>query len=76
MPKIFVDVVVKYTKEGSKIPLAVIWENGKNYSVDKVFDITRAASLKAGGQGMRYRCRISGKETCLWLEDDKWFMEA
>lgn len=76
MKKVFVEVLVKYTAEGSKIPLSVIWENGRKYSIDRVLEIKQAASLKVGGQGMRYKCRIGGKETCLWLEDGKWFVEA
>lgn len=76
MRKVFVDVVVKYTKDGQKIPLALIWEDGRKYDIDRVTDIRRAASLKAGGQGLRYKCRISGRETYLWLEDDRWFMEG
>ena len=76
MKKVFIDVIIKHTKEGSKIPLCVIWENGRNYSIDKVMDITKAASLKVGGQGLRYKCRIHGTETFLWLEEGKWFVEA
>lgn len=76
MKKVFVDVLVKFTKDGRKLPLTVIWEDGKQYAIDKVIDMRRAASLKAGGQGMRYLCRIQGHETFLWLEDDKWFVEA
>lgn len=74
--KVFVDVIVKYTKDGVKLPLSVIWEDGRRFDVDKVLDIRRAASLKAGGQGTRYKCHISGRQTFLWLEDDKWFVEA
>ena len=76
MKKVFVDVVVKHKKDGQKFPLTVIWENGMKYSVDRVLDIRRAASLKVGGQGWRYKCRIHGKETFLWLEDGRWFVEA
>ncbi|HHV59290.1 MAG TPA: hypothetical protein GXX49_03155 [Clostridiaceae bacterium] len=76
MRKVFVDVIVQYTKEGQKVPLAVIWEDGRRYEIDKVTDVRRAASLKVGGQGLRYKCRISGNETFLWLEEGKWFVEA
>ena len=34
------------------------------------------ASLKAGGAGIRYTCRIDGKLTHLFLEGDRWFVEA
>lgn len=76
MSKIFVEVIAKFTKDGGKIPLTVVWEDGRRFDIDRVTDIRRAASLKAGGQGIRYRCRIKGKETYLWLEDDTWFVEG
>jgi len=54
MEKVYVDVIVKYTKEGQKLPLTVIWKDGRRFEVDRVLDISRAASLKVGGQGFRY----------------------
>ncbi len=39
-------------------------------------DIRRAASLKAGGMGMRYTCRICGKVVNLFNDENRWFMEA
>lgn len=76
MSKVFVEVLVKYTKDGQKVPVTVTWEDGRTYAIDKVTDVRRAASLKAGGQGWRYLCRIRGRETFLWLEEDKWFVEG
>lgn len=76
MGKVFVEVIAKFTKDGRKIPLTITWEDGRRFDIDKVTDTRRAASLKAGGQGMRYRCRINGRETYLWLEEDKWFVEG
>ena len=76
MGKVFVEVIAKFTKDGNKIPLTVTWEDGRRYDIDRVTDKRRAASLKAGGQGIRYRCSINGRETYLWLEDDKWFVEG
>lgn len=38
-----------------------IWNDGKKYEVDKILDKRKATSLKAGGQGIRYKCRIQGK---------------
>ena len=43
---------------------------------DRILDIRRAASLKAGGTGIRYTCRIRGREKYLWLEETRWFIEA
>ncbi|MDF2566440.1 MAG: hypothetical protein K0Q53_2844, partial [Massilibacillus sp.] len=48
---------------------------GRKYSVDKVLDVRMAASLKMGGQGMRYKCRIHGKEVFLFCDTGQWFIE-
>lgn len=76
MKKEFVDVIVQYTKEGQRLPLTIVWTDGIKYNIDKVTDIRQAPSLKAGGQGIRYTCKIKGQQTYLWLEDGKWFVEA
>ncbi|MGE5612998.1 MAG: hypothetical protein ACM3XR_01180 [Bacillota bacterium] len=76
MAKVYVEVIAKFTRDGNKIPLSIKWKDGRSFEIDKVTDIRRAASLKAGGHGIRYRCRICGKETYLWLEDDKWFVDS
>jgi hypothetical protein len=76
MGKVFVEVIAKFDEAGRTIPLTITWKDGRNFTIDRVTDIRRAASLKAGGQGMRYRCRINGKETYLWREEDKWFVEG
>lgn len=76
MHKEFVEVIVKYTRQGRQMPLSILWNDGRTFNIDRVLDVRAAPSLKAGGQGMRYTCRINGKQTFLWLEEDKWFVEA
>jgi len=77
MRKVFVDVTAMFRKDGSLVPLYFIWEDGVRYEIDKVIDSRKAASLKVGGQGIRYRCRVLGKEIHLYLEDgNRWFIEA
>ncbi len=74
--KVYVDVLIKQDKEGKITPLAVTWEDGEIYEIDKVTGVCRAASLKAGGAGTRYTCQIQSKETFLFFENDKWFVES
>ena len=76
MRKVYVDVKAKFSSQGELVPLSFTWENGKEYFIDKVFECKQAASLKAGGQGMRYRCRVMGKEVLMFFEDSRWFMEG
>lgn len=76
MRKVYVDMTVNYTKEGEILPLSFVWEDGTRYPIDRVFGNQRAASLKVGGQGIRYECRIMGKEVYVFLEDGRWFIEG
>lgn len=73
--KIYVDVIVLNTKEGQVKPLAIVWMNGVKYAIDKVTQITKAASTIAGGSGLRYTCKIQGQLRYLFLEEDRWFIE-
>ena len=74
--KIYVDVNATFTKDGMLLPKSFVWEDGVEYEISKVKDIRRAASLKAGGAGMRYTCVVDGKEVYLFYEDNNmWFME-
>ena len=68
--KIYVDVNATFTKDGMLLPKSFVWEDGVEYEISKVKDIRRAASLKAGGAGMRYTCVVDGKEVYLFYEDN------
>lgn len=74
--KVYVEVVVEFNIDGKMIPKSLRWDNGAIYEIDKILDERRAASLKAGGQGIRYLCRIHGKERYLFYEKPKWFVEV
>lgn len=75
MSKIFIEVIVHYTKDGSKIPLSIIWDDGRKFDIDKISDTRQAVSLKVGGKGIRYLCHIRNKKVYLFLDNDKWFIE-
>ena len=73
--KHYVEVVTRTSVEGKVIPLSVVWDDGRNFTVDRIVDIRRAASLKVGGSGIRYICEICGTRTYLFYEDPLWFVE-
>lgn len=76
MNKIYVDVMAEFSREGSLMPREIIWEDGRRFEVDRIVDVRRAASLKAGGVGMRYLCMICGNPRYLYYEDNNmWFVE-
>ena len=75
--KVYVEVTAKFSKDGRLLPLSVRWQDGLVYEIQRITDIRRAASLKAGGAGMRYTCIIDGKESHLFYEDNNmWFVEG
>ena len=73
--KVYIKVEAQFSPDGRLIPVAFWWENGRRYCIDRVTDVCRAASLKAGGTGMRYNCTVLGRQVYLFFEEDRWFME-
>ena len=74
--KKYVEVTAKFDVDGTVVPLEIQWEDSTKFEIDRILDIRRAASLKAGGAGIRYICRIRGRVKYLWLEESRWFVEA
>jgi hypothetical protein len=73
--KVFVEITAKHDVHGNIRPLIVKWEDGRVFEVDRLLDVRQAASLKAGGAGMRYTCRICNKQVYLFDDEGKWFVE-
>jgi len=74
--KKYIDMVVRYYTDGTITPLAIWWDDGVIFQIDKIIDVRPCASLKAGGAGIRYTCMIQGHEKYIWLEENRWFVEA
>ena len=74
--KVYVSVTAVFTKEGKLVPKSFVWKNGHVYEIQKVTDVRRAASLKAGGAGLRYTCIVDGRASHLFYEENNlWFVE-
>ena len=73
--KVYVAVNVRFDPDGSLYPQSFVWEDETEYTIDRVLDVRPAASRKAGGAGIRYTCMVMGKQTSLYREEDRWFME-
>lgn len=69
-------------EDGSVTPVSFVRESGAEYHIDKVLDVRRAASLRAGGAGQRYTVRFFVPEaeksmTIYLFHDDRyWFIEV
>ena len=75
MSKIKLDIVVRHMPEGKRIPIKILWKDGRQFHIDKVLDIRKAAALKCGGIGIRYICKICNKEVAIFDEEGSWFIE-
>ena len=74
--KVYVGVDTNTYENGHMLPRVVHWADGRRFEIQKVLDERRAASLKAGGNGIRYTCLINGKTAFLFFEDPRWFVDA
>ena len=72
--KQYISVTAKFDIDGNILPIAINWDDGRSFSIDRIIDVRYAASLKAGGAGIRYTCRIRQSEKHLYLEDNRWFI--
>ena len=73
--KAYVEVIADFSADGWMKPLRLIWEDDRKYDVDRILRVDRCASLKAGGAGIRYVCRIQGQPVELYYEENGfWFV--
>ena len=73
--KVYVKVAAIFSPDGKLKPMCLWWEDGRRYAIDRILDVCRTASTKAGGIGLRYACIVHGHETYLYFEEDRWYVE-
>lgn len=74
--KTYVSVNVDIDEDGTIRPRMIRWNGGHSYRIERVLYKCRASSNEVGGGGIRYTVQISGRETYLFNEGSKWFVEA
>ena len=74
--KVYVRVRSETDADGNVIPTHIIWQDDRVFPIDRVLDVRRCASTKAGGLGLRYTVRIAGAQKYLFYEDPRWFVEG
>ena len=66
--KVHVNVAATFSPDGKLQPVAFWWEDRQRFTINRVVDVCRAASLKAGGTGVRYTCMVRGREVYRRIE--------
>ena len=78
--KDYVTVVARHELGGRIRPVAYQLPGGSPVKIDCITDERQAASLKSGGQGTRYTCKVTIDEVqsdvYLFHDEELWFMEA
>lgn len=73
--KTFVTVVAIWGADGTIKPVKFKADGFPAVTIDKVTDVRTAASLRSGGQGERFTCRIGEREIYLFLDGSYWFVD-
>ena len=66
--KVYVGVKADFREDGVMLPRRIVWEDGREYDIDRIKDIRQAAAIRTGGQGDRYTIMIDGKQSYLYFE--------
>lgn len=74
--KTYVSVNVDIDEDGTMLPRLIRWMNGRVFAIEQLGYKCRASSAKVGGGGIRYTVQINGRETYLFQEGSRWFVEA
>ena len=73
--KVYLKVRADHLPDGRIFPLMFRAQDGPAVRIDRIRDVREAPSLKMGGQGTRYTCRVGAREIYLFHDRDRWFAE-
>ena len=74
MNKIPVDVEVEVSRDGEQIPKAVIWSDGRRFTISRV--VYHGMSSSNEYEGIRYTVLIGSAEKYLYRIGGKWYVES
>ena len=74
--KAVVKVLVIVATDRTKTPVSLTFEDGKEYSIDRVCSRQRAAATKVGGTGIRYTMtsKLSAGESSQHIKDFRLYL--
>ena len=77
--KHLVEVIGLCNLDGTFKPYRFRTQAGETVKIDHISDVRQAASLRSGGQGIRYTCRVRDRMIYLFCETlptgEFWFVE-
>ena len=73
--KTYVKVLAVTDEQGTTLPVAIEWRDGRRYGIDRVVEARRGSSLKVAAKGTRRLVQIGRRQTNLFCEGPRWFVE-
>ena len=71
-----VNVIAEFTKDGTLIPMAIRWEDGRIFEIDRVLTSNKCIGPRTSKTSQRYKCIVAGHERFLFYEaNGQWFVE-
>lgn len=64
----YVGVIACFERDGSIMPIKILWKDGRSFPVDEVMEAGSFGHMYHGRQTARYRIRLGSHETELYLE--------
>ena len=70
VPKIkkYVDVLAKWSQDGTVVPLMIFWDDGRSFSVKNVVGPPVDLLRSTGADVVSYEVNVAGKTTRLYME--------
>lgn len=64
----FVDVLLRNNADGTYIPFAICWVDGRTFIIDEILEESYAGQKRHGKWTRRYDVRIGERETALYMD--------
>lgn len=73
--KQYVEVLATHRIDGTVRPRTIIMADGPAFEIDEVKSVARTKTRSSREVVLCYTIKVKGKETHLYNDDDRWFVE-
>ena len=73
--KRFVSVNAAFGRDGTMVPIRIIWDNGAEYPVSDVIAVKYFPTAKTADGGIKFTCIVLGKIRELYFEGHRWYID-
>ena len=72
--KKYIRIVVEFERDGTLLPIRIIWDNGAEYPISKILDVRYFSSERERASGIKYTCLIRGKTREIFFDRSRWYV--